>query len=164
MLKQMLNICGDIGCIAISYGLKNKGCQMSAGRSHEIEIRVRFAETDIYGLVHHSNFFVWFEMGRIEFLRSIGLTLDDFESEGIYLPIRDASCCAHSPIKNDELLIQKTALAEITPIRIVFNYEVAPKGAKKIAVTGQTTNIFVDSDGKPKRLSSNLLGKIQQGV
>ena len=137
---------------------------MTANKSHQIEIRVRFAETDVYGLVHHSNFFVWFEMGRIELLRSIGLTLKDFELDGIYLPIRDASCRTRNPIKNDELIILKTTLVEITPIRIVFDYEITLKNAKKIAVTGQTTNAFVDSDGKLKRLPSDLLFRIQQSI
>jgi len=132
--------------------------------SHEFEIRVRFAETDVYGLVHHSNFFIWFEMGRIEFLREIGLTLKDFEAEGFYLPIRDASCRTHHPIRNDDLLVIKTKLIEITPVRIVFDYEICAKDTKKIAVTGNTTNAFVDSSGNLKRLQSSIFERIEKAI
>lgn len=130
--------------------------------SYEFDTRVRFAETDIYGLVHHSNFFIWFEMGRIEFLRNIGLTLRDFEKEGIFLPMREASCKAHFPIKNDELLIIKTTLKEVTAVRIVFEYAIRIKETKKIAVTGTTTNAFVDSNGKIKKISFVLVQRIKK--
>lgn len=129
--------------------------------SYEFDIRVRFAETDVYGLVHHSNFFIWFEMGRIEFLRNIGLTLRDFENEGVFLPIRDASCRAHFPIKNDEMLVIKTYFKEITAVRIVFDYEIRIKETEKIAVTGTTTNAFVDGNGKIKKIPETLLQRIK---
>ena len=127
---------------------------------HEVEIRVRFAETDIYGLVHHSNFFVWFEIGRIEYLRHLGLTLEDFSKEDISLVLRECSCRAHSPIRNDEKVTIRTRLAEITPVKIVFQYELVNVASGKVAVTGRSMNAFVDSAGRIRRLDAGILEKL----
>jgi acyl-CoA thioester hydrolase len=81
--------------------------------SHEIQIRVRYAETDQMGVVYHSNFFPWFESGRAEAIRSLGYTYADMERMGIIMPVVDVHCHYLRPAKYDELLTVRTTIKEL---------------------------------------------------
>jgi acyl-CoA thioester hydrolase len=127
---------------------------MSQSESHEIAIRVRYAETDRMGLLHHANYFVYFEMGRTELLRQRGRTYRDVEDAGHYLVIIDIGCKFKRPAHYDDLLILKTTVAKVTHVKIVHHYELFRDGI--LLAEGHSTLACVDAEGKPQALPGTL--------
>ena len=84
-----------------------------------IDIRVRYAETDKMGVVYHANYFMWFEIGRCELLRTIGRSYRQMESEGIGLPVIEAHCEYKAPARYDDELQVKTRGRLLSPARVV---------------------------------------------
>jgi acyl-CoA thioester hydrolase len=125
--------------------------------SHEISIRVRYAETDRMGLLHHANYFVYFEMGRTELLRQRGLSYKDVEDGGHFLVIVDVQCKFKKPAFYDDLLTLRTTVARVTHVKIVHTYQVLRAG--QLLAEGQTTIACVDKDGRPQALPETLIGR-----
>ena len=122
--------------------------------SHEITIRVRYAETDRMGLLHHANYFVYFEMGRTEMLRSRGISYREIEDSGHYLVIVDIGCKFKKPAYYDDLLTLRTTVARVTHVKIVHEYQVFRDGV--LLAEGHSTLACVDRDGKPQALPATL--------
>ncbi len=122
--------------------------------SHEISVRVRYAETDRMGLLHHANYFVYFEMGRTELLRLRGLSYRDIEDAGHLLVIVDLGCKFKRPAYYDDLLTIRTTVARVTHVKIVHRYEVLRDGL--VLAEGQSTLACVDREGKPQALPEVL--------
>src|SRR5215207_5125169 len=101
--------------------------------SADITIRVRYAETDRMGFLHHANHLVYFEQARTELLRGQGLTYKDMEDRGFFLVITSVEVKYRSPAKYDDLLTIKTTVARTTPVRIEHTYEVSCDG-RSIAI------------------------------
>ena len=118
--------------------------------AHEISIRVRYAETDRMGLLHHANFFVYFEMGRTELLRARGVSYRDVEDSGHLLVIVDLDCKYKKPAYYDDLLTVRTIVERITYVKIVHRYEVRRDGV--LLAEGHSTLACVDRQGKPQPL------------
>src|SRR5512142_3173241 len=95
---------------------------------HELSIRVRYAETDRMGLLHHANYFVYFEMGRTELLRAKGLSYRDVEDAGHFLVIIEIGCKFKRPAYYDDLLTLRTTVAKITHAKIVHQYQLLRDG------------------------------------
>ena len=111
------------------------------------EYRVKFFDTDTFGIVHHSNYIRWFETGRVEFLRTLGIDLNDVSAK------------FHAPAKfDDELEIVTTAEA-LTKAKMKFNYVIRKRGEEKILAEGTSTNVFT-SDGKICRLPEKYFSKL----
>jgi acyl-CoA thioester hydrolase len=125
--------------------------------SHEISIRVRYAETDRMGLLHHANYFVYFEMGRTELLRQRGLSYKDVEDGGHFLVIVDVQCKFKKPAYYDDLLTLRTTVARVTHVKIVHTYQVLRAG--QLLAEGQSTIACVDRDGRPQALPETLIGQ-----
>jgi acyl-CoA thioester hydrolase len=113
-------------------------------------VRVRYAETDQMGVAYYANYLVWFEVGRTEFLRSMGWSYRDMEAAGYVLPVIAASCAYHRPARYDDELEIRTRGALVSPIRLVFDYEIL-RGDERI-VTGRTEHASLSPAGKPVRL------------
>ena len=125
--------------------------------------RVKFFDTDTMGVVHHSNYIRWFETGRVEFLRKLGIDLNEMMSDGILFPLVEIGAKFHAPAKfDDELEIFTTAEA-LTKAKMKFNYEIRKVGEEKILVEGNSTNVFT-SDGKICRLPEKYFDKIVKGL
>jgi acyl-CoA thioester hydrolase len=122
--------------------------------SDEIDIRVRYAETDRMGLLHHANYFVYFEMGRTELLRRRGLTYRQVEDAGHYLVIIDIGCKFKRPAHYDDHLTLKTTVVKVTHVKIVHNYELYRDGV--LLAEGHSTLACVDREGKPQPLPDIL--------
>ena len=120
----------------------------------EIEIRVRYAETDQMGFLHHAHFFVYFEMGRIELLRSHGLNYKDLEAQGYLLVIARAQCRYHRPARYDDLLVLHTHVLRTTAARIDHRYELLRDGV--LIAEGETTLACVDRAGNLQRIPDIL--------
>ncbi|MCK4851849.1 MAG: acyl-CoA thioesterase [Candidatus Omnitrophica bacterium] len=116
--------------------------------AHNIELRIRYAETDQMGVVYYSNYLVWFEIARTEFFRSKGLDYCRIEQERkIYLPVTEAYCRYRSPLKYDDVITVTVELTDAGRSRISFGYRV--KKGDRTAATGYTGHVFVDEKGKP---------------
>lgn len=118
--------------------------------SHEISVRVRYAETDRMGLLHHANYIVYFEMGRTELLRQHGLSYRDIEDAGHLLVIVDVSCKFKRPAYYDDLLTIRTTVERVTHVKIVHRYQVLRDGL--LLAEGQSTLACVDREGRPQAL------------
>ncbi len=114
--------------------------------SGEVHIRVRYAETDRMGLLHHANYLVYFEQARTELLRSCGATYKDLEDQGFYLVIAKAEIKYKSPAYYDDLLTIRTTVVRTTPVRIEHRYEVFREG--QLICEATTTLACVDRNGK----------------
>ena len=90
----------------------------------EVEIRVRYAETDPMGYLHHSNYFTYFEIGRTELLRQQGLSYRDIESRGQFIVVVKIQCKFSRPARYDDLLTLRTRLTRVTRARIEHHYEI----------------------------------------
>lgn len=121
---------------------------------HEIVFRVRYAETDQMGFVHHSNYPVYFEMGRTEMLRTTGLDYKTVEEQGFLLVIAKLTCRFIQPAKYDDELKLRTSIKRITYVRIEHKYELY-RGDDLIC-EGETTLACVDRDGSLTRLPPEL--------
>ena len=100
---------------------------MALVKQHEIQIRVRYQETDAQGRVHHANYFTYFEMGRVEQLRAAGMSYRDLEAKGIMLVIHKIQCQYIQPANYDDLLTLRTITERTTPARIEHRYEVVAR-------------------------------------
>ncbi len=115
----------------------------------ESRLNVRYAETDQMGIVHHSNYPIWFEVGRTDFFIFAGLTYADMEALGIMLPLYEISCQFKSPAKYGDEVIVITKLDKITPVRICFSYEVIRASDSKQLAVGKTMHAWTDTALKP---------------
>lgn len=119
-------------------------------REHEIEIRVRYKETDAQGRVHHANYFTYFEMGRVEQLRASGYDYRQLEAEGILLVIHKISCHFLAPAAYDDLLRLCTRIVRITAARVDHQYKLYRDHA--LLATAQSTLACIGRDGHPRRM------------
>ena len=118
-------------------------------------VRVRYAETDQMGVVYYSNYFVWFEIGRTDLLRTLGSTYRQLEAEGLTLPVIEASCQYAAPCLYDDELVVVTRGRLLSPIRVAFDYAVErPDGT--VAARGRTEHAGIGRDGRPRRLPGFL--------
>ena len=123
----------------------------------ETTIRVRYAETDRMGLLHHANYLIYFEQGRTELLRSLGVTYRDLEDQGYLLVITKVEVHYRRPAYYDDLLTLRTTVARTTSVRIDHAYEVFRDGV--LVAEGRTTLACVDREGRPQPLPDLLRGE-----
>ncbi|MEN6567533.1 MAG: thioesterase family protein [Veillonellales bacterium] len=114
--------------------------------------KVRFVETDMMGVAHHSNYFRWFEMGRVEYLRQVGIYLNELMAAGIVFPITSVDCQYRASAKFDDYILIETTLAEVSRAKMVFSYDVRRETDGVLLAAGHTTNVFTNHDGKVIRL------------
>lgn len=120
---------------------------------HDVTVRVRYAETDQMGVVYHSNFLIWFEVGRVEIMRSLGFDYKRMEAEDdCYLVVADAHCRYHHPARYDELITVRTRILEAKNRMLKFGYEVFRQADQKLLATGDTTHISCHRDGRVMHL------------
>lgn len=127
---------------------------MAENEFDEITVRVRYAETDRMGLLHHANYFVYFEMGRTELLRKRGMTYRDMEDAGHLLVIVDLGCKYKKPAYYDDLLTLRTTVEKVSFVKIVHKYELLRDGV--LLAEGHSTLACVDREGKPQALPASL--------
>jgi len=128
--------------------------------SRQINIRVRYAETDQMGYVYYGNYAAYFEMGRVELLRSIGTSYKELEDQGIILPVRDFSIRYIKPALYDDFLTLTTALTETPSTRIHFAYQLHNEEGNLLC-KAETTLVFVDKkSGRPVSVPEDLKEKM----
>ncbi|GIW82145.1 MAG: thioesterase [Gemmatales bacterium] len=123
----------------------------------EIQIRVRYAETDRMGLLHHANYLVYFEQGRTELLRSLGLAYKDLEDQGYFLVLTKIEVRYRNPARYDDLLTLRTTVVRTTSVRIDHHYELFRDGL--LLADGTSTLACVDRQGRVQALPTVLQAK-----
>ncbi len=111
--------------------------------SFETKIRVRYAETDQMGYVYYGNYATYYEVARVEMLRSLGTSYKHMEDSGIMMPVTDLSVKYHKPIRYDEEITIRIQIRELPAVRIRFYYELFDESGS-LANSGETTLVFVD--------------------
>lgn len=110
------------------------------------EHHVNFYDTDAMAVVHHSNYIRWFEIGRVEYLRSIGITLGEMMEDGFVFPITDVRAKYVSPGRFDDVVLIETTPTALTKAKMVFDYRVFRKANRELMVTGHSQNVFTRKD------------------
>lgn len=126
---------------------------------HEISLRIRYGETDQMGVVYHGNYPQYLEMGRVEWLRSLGISYKDMEENGCFLPVISLCISYKKPAVYDQQIRVLTRLKKIPTVRIAFEYEIRSENDELLA-TAETELAFMDSNTRrPMRCPAYLLEK-----
>jgi acyl-CoA thioester hydrolase len=123
-------------------------------RQHEIEIRVRYSETDAMGFLHHANYFSYFEMGRTELFRAQGGNYRALEGRGYFLVVTRIECRYLAPARYDDVLTLSTTLAKISAAKLEHSYELLRDG--QLLTTGNSVLACLDREGRVQRIPDVL--------
>lgn len=115
----------------------------------ETVLTVRYAETDMMGVVHHSNYAIWFEVARTELFKNLGSSYADIEKQGILLPLTGLQCEFKKPARYGDEVVVKTTIEKLTCVRLEFGYEVCCRGSGQLLATGKTMHAWTDASFKP---------------
>jgi acyl-CoA thioester hydrolase len=116
-------------------------------------VRVRYAETDQMGVVYHANYLVWFEVGRVEFLRAHGLSYKQMElEEGCMIAVVEATARFRAPARYDDELVVETELTSVRGAVVRFGYRVVRVSDAMLLCEGATVHVVVGRDMKKRRL------------
>jgi acyl-CoA thioester hydrolase len=126
----------------------------------ETTLRVRYAETDRMGYVYYGNYTQYYEVGRVEALRQLGMSYKEMEDSGIMLPVYTCNLKYHKPAKYDDLLLIKTTIKELPSVKITFDYEIYNQ-QNELLNTGSATLVFINvSSNKPCPAPKEFIEKI----
>jgi acyl-CoA thioester hydrolase len=126
---------------------------------HETRTRVRYVETDQMGVVYHANYLVYFELGRTEYMREIGIPYAAVEKEGLFFAVSEAQCTFRASARYDDLVVVRTRVSELTAVRLTFAYEVRNEGGRLLA-DGSTVLVCLSREGRPTRIPDTLAAHI----
>ncbi len=120
------------------------------------KITVRYAETDRMGIAHHSNYAVWFEAARTDFIKQTGIGYGQMEERGLLAPLLELTCRFIAPAYYEDELIVTARVTKLTPVKMEFSYEVFREGEKKPLATGKTLHGLVGRDMKPFHIKKDM--------
>lgn len=126
-----------------------------------VKDRVRFVETDLMGVVHHSNYLRWFEMARVEYLRTANVLLPDLIADGILFPITEVQCKYRQSAYFDEMIRVEATLADFSRAKLCFAYRVVRETDNVLLAEGTTQNVFTDDKGRVIRLPQLYFERIE---
>ncbi|HOC59944.1 MAG TPA: thioesterase family protein [Smithellaceae bacterium] len=125
--------------------------------SNQIKIRVIFADTDAMGIVYHTNYIRWFEMGRNELMRQLGLAYTELEKLGLHLPLTEVSCHYLAPAKYDHVVTVETKFDYIRRASVKFLSRIWTENREKLLVEGYTIHACINSEGNIRRMPQVIL-------
>jgi acyl-CoA thioester hydrolase len=124
----------------------------------EVKIRVRYAETDQMGVVYHANFFVWFEVGRVEFLRAMGFSYRDMEeNDACFIAVVDARCRYKAPAHYDDEITVRTSLKNVRESVIHFGYELVRVSDGTLLAEGETMHVVTDAEMRRRTIPEKYM-------
>lgn len=127
---------------------------------HQTQIRIRYKDTDQMGFVYYGNYPTFYEIGRVEALRALGISYKELEEQGIMLPVVESHSRYLQPVKYDELIEVRTCIARLPGARIVFDYEIFSEG--RLVHTGTTTLVCMRKDTeRPCRMPDAILERLR---
>jgi acyl-CoA thioester hydrolase len=131
----------------------------------EARIRVRYAETDQMGVVYHSNYFIWFEVGRVELLRQLGFSYREMEREdSCFIAVVDARCRYKAPARYDDEIVIRTRLKNVRESLVHFGYEAVRETDATLLAEGETTHIVTDAEMKVTIIPEKYLSVFRGAV
>ena len=125
-------------------------------RTYRMQVRVRYAETDRMGFLHHSRYFVILEMARTEALREHGLAYRDLEDAGCFLVVARAECKYRAPARYDDVLTVETHITRLTHTRVDHSYRITRDDGRQLVAEAKTTLASVDADGNVQAMPELL--------
>lgn len=129
-------------------------------RTHEIKTRIRYAETDQMGVVYHGNYVQFIEMGRTEWLRTLGISYKEMEAAGVMLPVISIQINYKKSAYYDDVLTVKTTLKKLPSVKIEFDYEIYNEKGE-IITQGNTVLAFINmKTNRPMKCPEHLLEKL----
>lgn len=132
--------------------------QFAAVRFVESRVRVRYKETDQMGIAHHSNYIVWFEIGRTDLCHATGIPYAEIERRGYLLVVTDIACRYRTPFRYDEEVLIRTSVAAALSRQMKFAYELYDARGEELRATGSSTHVWVDRETrKPARADEEVL-------
>lgn len=134
---------------------------------NKTDIRARYQETDQMGIIYHSNYFVWFDIGRTEFFRELGYDYKNLEDIGILLPVIDVGCKYKKAAKYDDEIIIETSIEKLKGVKLKFKYNIVRKEDKETLAEGYTLHGFVDKNLKPvnfKKKYNDIWNRLFQSI
>lgn len=131
-------------------------------REYEFEVRVRYAETDQMGVVYHGNYAQYFEMGRVEWLRNMGVSYKWMEENGIMLPVVSLTINYKKPARYDDVLRVKTIFKNQSSVKIEFDYEIY-NDMNELLTTGYSMLVFVNmKSGRPTLPPDYVMDRLEK--
>jgi len=131
---------------------------------HKVRLRARFAETDAMRVVHHTEYFVWFEVARTELLRSLGLPYTEIQRRGFNTPLVEAFAQYKAPARYDDEVEVSIRLGKLGRSSIRLEYEVTKVPGGEVLCTGHTVHVLIGQDGRPAPMPDDLRVRLTQGV
>ncbi len=122
---------------------------------HETTIRIRYKDTDRMGVVYYGNYLTFFEVGRTEMMRDLGIPNSALEARGYTLPVVDAAATYRGNVGYDEVITVQTVISDVTRVRIRFDYQVLDQSGR-LLVTGHTLHACLNASMKPVRVPEDL--------
>ena len=124
---------------------------------HTTRIRVRYAETDQMGIVHHKNYYVWMEVARVELCEAMGFRYRDMErNHGVLLAVVESRCRYASSARFDDEVVIETRISDANPRMVRFSYDMSVEG--HAVASGETRHIFLNRELKPTRVPAEYRG------
>lgn len=130
---------------------------------HQSRLRVRYAETDQMGVVHHANYLVWMEIGRVELVRARGCNYKELEREGLFLSVVGANCRYLYPAHYDEEIVIATEIVNANARVVEFGYRIRSGEADKLLAEGSTKHVWLNREWRPTRLPEQYQHLLQVG-
>ena len=130
----------------------------------ETRFRVRYAETDKMGVVYYANYFVWMEIGRTDYCKSVGFSYRDMERDDANMAVADASCRYMAPARYDDEILVRTKVEKLSRRLVTFVYSISNVETGQLLAEGRTVHITVRKDGKTSSIPEpyySLLSKVQ---
>jgi acyl-CoA thioester hydrolase len=121
------------------------------------QVRVRFCDTDLMGIVHHANYFAYFEAGRVEWLRVRGVAYTSWAARGMHLPVIEASIKYKLPARFDDVLDVETVLAEVRAASLRFEYRITRAADAALLCEGSTRLACVDDQNQVRRFTEEMI-------
>jgi len=128
---------------------------------HDVKLRVRYEETDTMQVVYYAKFFVWFEVGRIDLLRYLGVAYKDLERRGMWMPVIEAKATYKAPARFDDEILVKTRITKVGNSSVTFENTVLKLPEMKLLCSGYTVHVLVDSGGKPTKIPVDIARRLR---
>ena len=134
---------------------------MEDRRIVETTLRVRYAETDTMGVVHHASYLVWFEVGRGEYFRALGQDYGQWEDQGVLLPVSELQARYQTPAVYGDVVTVGTWLREVRSRTVTLGYQVCHANNGQPLATGWSKHICADAQGRARRLPPEMLQALE---
>lgn len=124
--------------------------------------RVIYGDTDQMGMVYYANYLRWFERGRSEFLRQIGVPYSQIEAAGYHFPVAEVNCRYTQSARYDDVIEIATTLVDLSRVYLMFEYKISRQEDQLILATGSTKHACIDREGKVKRVPKMLVDAVER--